>query len=104
MKPFYNLGMTHYVLVPSEDIGSNHVEFKEVRLPIFPFLQDQSVYDIFGPAKDLKKFVAERDSKRIAVNMSEYIGTAQLIIFSCKVALFPRTESQSRKAQLLWMR
>jgi len=104
MKPFNNLGMTHYVLVPGEDIGSDHVEFEAVGLPIFPFLQDQSVYDIFGPAKDLKKFVAERDPKRIAVNMSEYIGAAELITFSCKVALFPRTESQSQKAQLLWMR
>jgi len=40
MKPFQNLGMTHVVLVPGEDIGSDHVQFETVGLPVFPFLQD----------------------------------------------------------------
>jgi carboxypeptidase Q len=40
MKPFHNLGMTHAVLVPGEDIGSDHVQFETVGLPVFPFLQD----------------------------------------------------------------
>jgi hypothetical protein len=40
MKPFHDLGMRHSVLVPSQDIGSDHTEFEDVGLPIFPFLQD----------------------------------------------------------------
>jgi len=34
-------------------------------------LRETGVYDIFGSEDDLGKFVAERDPKRIAVNMSE---------------------------------
>jgi Xaa-Pro dipeptidase len=34
---------------------------------------DESVYDIFGPESDLTGFVAERDPKRIAVNMSTWL-------------------------------
>ena len=40
IKPFHCLGMTHAVLVPGEDIGSDHVQFETVGLPVFPFLQD----------------------------------------------------------------
>jgi len=40
MKPFHNLDMTHLVLVPGQDIGSDHEQFRAVGLPIFPFLQD----------------------------------------------------------------
>jgi carboxypeptidase Q len=40
MKPFHNLGMTHNILVPGQDIGSDHAEFEAIGLPIFPFLQD----------------------------------------------------------------
>ena len=34
---------------------------------------DRELYDIFGSEGDLLKFVAERDPKRIAVNMSEWL-------------------------------
>lgn len=40
MKPFHNLGMIKAILVPGEDIGSDHAQFETVGLPIFPFLQD----------------------------------------------------------------
>jgi len=40
MKPFHDLGMTHCILFPAEDIGSDHTEFEAVGLPVFPFLQD----------------------------------------------------------------
>jgi hypothetical protein len=40
MRPFYDLGMTHSILIPSQDIGSDHTEFEELGLPMFPFLQD----------------------------------------------------------------
>lgn len=40
MKPFHDLGMTHSILIPGQDIGSDHTEFEDVGLPIFPFLQD----------------------------------------------------------------
>lgn len=37
---------------------------------------DENLYDISGRAGDLPKFVAERDPKRIAVNMSEWLSVA----------------------------
>lgn len=40
MKPLHDLGMTHCILIPAEDIGSDHTEFEAVGLPVFPFLQD----------------------------------------------------------------
>ncbi len=42
----------------------------------FASVADRSVYDIFGPDSDIPKFVAERDPKRIAVNMSESLTHA----------------------------
>ncbi len=41
IKPFHGLGMTHCILAPGEGIGSDHVEFESVGLPVFPFLQDR---------------------------------------------------------------
>lgn len=40
MIPFHDMGMTHSVLGPGQDIGSDHTEFEDVGLPVFPFLQD----------------------------------------------------------------
>ena len=37
---------------------------------------DPKLYDIFGATGDLRVFVEERDPQRIAVNMSDYLGTA----------------------------
>lgn len=42
----------------------------------FARVADRSVYDIFGPESDIPKFVAERDPKRIAVNMSKSLTHA----------------------------
>jgi len=41
------------------------------------------LYDIFGSAKDLKKFVEERDPQRIAVNMSKHLGAADGLSHTC---------------------
>jgi len=49
--------------------------------------RDPSVYDIFGSAKDLKKFVAERDPKCIAINMSERVGAADGLSHTCYLEL-----------------
>jgi len=46
-------------------------------------LQYGGLYDIFGSAKDLKEFVAERDPQRIAVNMSKYLGAADGLSYTC---------------------
>ena len=37
---------------------------------------DRDLYDIFGAEKDITDFVAERDPKRIAVNMSDRLPSA----------------------------
>jgi len=39
-------------------------------------IENCGAYDLFGAAGDLKKFVAERNPKRIGVNMSEKLGMA----------------------------
>jgi Xaa-Pro aminopeptidase len=39
-------------------------------------IENCGAYDIFGPASDLKKFVTEREPKRIGVNMSDRLGRA----------------------------
>ncbi len=42
----------------------------------FARVADSSVYDMFGDESDLAQFVAERDPKRIAINMSESLTHA----------------------------
>ena len=44
--------------------------------------RDRGVYDIFAVADDLKKFVEERDPKRIGINKSVYVGAADGISYS----------------------
>jgi hypothetical protein len=39
-------------------------------------IENCGAYDIFGPASDLKKFVAERKPRRIGVNVSDRLGRA----------------------------
>jgi Xaa-Pro aminopeptidase len=39
-------------------------------------IENCGAYDIFGPASDLKKFVAERSPERIGVNISNRLGRA----------------------------
>ena len=50
-------------------------------------LQYCGAYDIFGAAEDLKKFIAERNPKRIGINMSEYIGAADGLSHVCYLHL-----------------
>jgi len=48
---------------------------------------DRNIYDIFGKTEDLKKFVEERDPKRIGINMSERIGAADGLTYTCYLSL-----------------
>lgn len=48
---------------------------------------DSNLYDIFGKTEDLRKFVEERDPKRIAVNMSERVGVADGLSYTCYLSL-----------------
>ncbi|MFQ5677630.1 MAG: M24 family metallopeptidase, partial [bacterium] len=57
------------------DRGGDRIERAILGLR-FAHLADESVYDIFGEESDLTQFVAERDPKRIAVNMSEWLSHA----------------------------
>ena len=55
------------------DRGGDRIE----RAVLGEFMPRQGgVYDILGSEKDLGQFVAERDPKRIAVNMSEWLAVA----------------------------
>jgi len=53
------------------DRGGDRVE-----RALFNVSGDRELYDIFGPADDLAAFVAERDPKRIAVNISAWLTVA----------------------------
>jgi Xaa-Pro aminopeptidase len=48
---------------------------------------DPDIYDIFGKTEDLKEFVEKRDPKRIGINMSERIGAADGLSYTCYLAL-----------------
>jgi hypothetical protein len=96
MKPFHNLGMTHTVLVPGEDIGSDHVQFETVGLPVFPFLQDP----------------VENDSRSFHSNMDvfdriipEYLIQGAVVVAgfvyhtAMRDELLPRNGSHAKKQQ-----
>jgi carboxypeptidase Q len=89
MKPFNDLGMTHSILIPSQDIGSDHTEFEHVGLPIFPFLQDP----------------VENDSITFHSNMDfydkiipEYLMQGAVIVASFVYHAAMRNEKLPRKA------
>ena len=48
---------------------------------------DSSLYDIFGKTEDLRKFVEERAPKRIGINMSERVGAADGLSYTCYLSL-----------------
>ena len=50
-------------------------------------LENCGAYDLFGKAGDVSNFVAERDPKRIGVNMSRYIGAADGLSHTCYLHL-----------------
>jgi Xaa-Pro aminopeptidase len=54
------------------DRGGDRIE----RAVLGGFVRGSGVYDIFGSEDDLGQFVAERDPKRIAVNMSDWLAVA----------------------------
>jgi Xaa-Pro aminopeptidase len=57
------------------DRGGDRIERALLGVSFAP-VADPSVYDIFGEESDLSRFVAERDPKRIAINMSETLTHA----------------------------
>lgn len=57
------------------DRGGDRIERALFGVSFAP-VADRSVYDIFGEEADITQFVAERDPKRIAVNMSENLTHA----------------------------
>lgn len=57
------------------DRGGERIERALFGVSFAP-VADRSVYDIFGDKDDITQFVAERDPKRIGVNMSEWLTHA----------------------------
>jgi Xaa-Pro aminopeptidase len=57
------------------DLGKERIERAVLGID-GPEIENCGAYDIFLPASDLKKFVAERKPKRIGVNMSDRLGRA----------------------------
>jgi Xaa-Pro aminopeptidase len=64
------------------DRGGDRIERAALGLEGYT-LDHCGAYDIFGSAKDLGEFVIERDPKRIGVNMSDKIGVADGLSYSC---------------------
>ena len=57
------------------DIGGERIERAALGVDGYE-IENCGAYDIFGPASELKAFVAERRPKRIGVNMSDRLGRA----------------------------
>jgi len=65
------------------DRGGDRIE----RALLGGFARQGDVYDIVGPEEDLGPFVAERDPKRIAVNMSGWLAVADGLSHTCYLRL-----------------
>lgn len=48
---------------------------------------DSDLYDIFGETGDLRRFVEERNPKQIGINMSERVGAADGLSYTCYLSL-----------------
>lgn len=57
------------------DLGRERIERAVLGIDGYE-IENCGAYDVFLPASDLKKFVAERKPKRIGVNMSDRLGRA----------------------------
>jgi Xaa-Pro aminopeptidase len=68
----YVSGVGYYVFT---DRGTPRIE-RAALGPSGYLLQESGAYDIFGPSSMLLQFVKARDPKRIGVNMSEELGSA----------------------------
>jgi Xaa-Pro aminopeptidase len=68
----YVSGLGYYVFT---DRGAPRIE-RAALGPSGYMLEQSGAYDIFGPASQLAQFVRARDPKRIGVNMSPEMGTA----------------------------
>lgn len=62
-------------LIIFTDTGKGRIERAVLGIDGYE-IEQCGAYDIFGPASDFLKFVAERDPKRIGVNMSDELGMA----------------------------
>ena len=65
------------------DRGGDRIE----RALLGGFARQGDIYDIVGPEEDLGPFVAERDPKRIAVNMSDWLAVADGLSHTCYLRL-----------------
>ncbi|MHA2244333.1 MAG: M24 family metallopeptidase [Candidatus Hodarchaeales archaeon] len=68
------------------DRGSNRIE-RAVLGGYEDELRQCGAYDIFGTEKELRQFVTERDPRRIAVNMSEWIAIADGLSYTSYLKL-----------------
>ena len=68
----YVSGLGYYVFT---DRGQARIE-RAALGPSGYMLEQSGAYDIFGPASQLAQFIRARDPKRIGVNMSQEMGTA----------------------------
>jgi len=62
-------------LIIFTDVGGERIERAVLGIDGYE-IENCGAYDIFLPASDFKKFVSERNPKRIGVNMSERLGRA----------------------------
>ena len=74
----YANGIGYYVFA---DRGGARIERTTFRIE-GPDLDDCKSYDTIGSTEDLRKFVADRDPKRIAINSATEIGTADGLSYS----------------------
>jgi Xaa-Pro dipeptidase len=79
--PHPSSGSTGYFIFT--DRGGDRIE----RALLGGFAPQGDVYDIVGPEEDLGQFVAERDPKRIAVNMSGWVAVADGLSHTCYLRL-----------------
>jgi Xaa-Pro aminopeptidase len=62
-------------LIIFTDRGKDRIERAALGIDGYE-IENSGAYDIFGPASDLKKFVAERNPAKIGVNISDEMGMA----------------------------
>ncbi len=74
----YISGIGYYVFT---DRGGHRIERASLG-PSGYMVEESGAYDIFGAASSIAAFVKERDPKRIGVNMSHEIGSADGLSFS----------------------
>jgi len=78
-----DFGINPDYFLPSQGYSTTYIVFTDrggdrIERALFGIsrsaIADKSIYDIIGEESDLAKYVAERNPKRIAVNMSEWLS------------------------------